>query len=43
VRDVVLRAPSNGVVSLVSSEYEGRRLRVLTIEKLRGQQIQQHR
>ncbi|HEX9339576.1 MAG TPA: gas vesicle protein GvpD P-loop domain-containing protein [Thermoplasmata archaeon] len=33
----------DGVVSLVSSEYEGRRLRVLTIEKLRGQQIQQHR
>src|SRR6266702_167748 len=33
----------DGVVSLVSSEYEGRRLRVLTIEKMRGQQIQQHR
>jgi KaiC/GvpD/RAD55 family RecA-like ATPase len=33
----------DGVVSLVSSEYQGRRLRVLTIEKLRGQQVQQHR
>src|SRR5467141_879550 len=33
----------DGVVSLASSEYQGRRLRVLTIEKLRGQQVQQHR
>lgn len=33
----------DGVVSLVASEYEGRRLRILTIEKLRGQQVQQHR
>jgi KaiC/GvpD/RAD55 family RecA-like ATPase len=33
----------DGVVSLASSEFQGRRLRVLTIEKLRGQQVQQHR
>lgn len=33
----------DGVVSLASSEHQGRRLRVLTIEKLRGQQVQQHR
>ena len=33
----------DGVVSLASSEYQGRRLRVLTIEKLRGQQVQHHR
>src|SRR6266550_3515855 len=33
----------DGVVSLASSEYQGRRLRVLTIEKLRGQQVQQPR
>jgi KaiC/GvpD/RAD55 family RecA-like ATPase len=33
----------DGVVSLASTEYQGRRLRVLTIEKLRGQQVQQHR
>ncbi|HLQ43009.1 MAG TPA: gas vesicle protein GvpD P-loop domain-containing protein, partial [Thermoplasmata archaeon] len=33
----------DGVVSLASTDYQGRRLRVLTIEKLRGQQIQQHR
>src|SRR2546422_100720 len=31
------------VVSLASTDHQGRRLRVLTIEKLRGQQIQQHR
>jgi len=33
----------DGVVSLAATEHEGRRLRVLTIEKLRGQQVQQHR
>src|SRR5213592_3602341 len=33
----------DGVVSLASMDHQGRRLRVLTIEKLRGQQIQQHR
>jgi KaiC/GvpD/RAD55 family RecA-like ATPase len=33
----------DGVLSLASTEYEGRRLRVLTIEKLRGQQVRQHR
>ena len=33
----------DGVVSLAASEYQGRRLRVLTIEKLRGQEVQQHR
>lgn len=33
----------DGVVSLAATEYQGRRLRVLTIEKLRGQQVQQHR
>jgi len=33
----------DGVVSLASSEYQGRRLRVLTIEKLRGQQVGQYR
>src|SRR3989442_64254 len=33
----------DGVVSLASTDHQGRRLRVLTIEKLRGQQIQQHR
>lgn len=33
----------DGVVSLASTEYQGRRLRVLTIEKLRGSQVQQHR
>ena len=33
----------DGVLSLVSTEYQGRRLRALQIEKLRGQQVQQHR
>jgi len=33
----------DGVVSLAATEYQGRRLRALTIEKLRGQQVQQHR
>ena len=33
----------DGVLSLASTEYQGRRLRVLTIEKLRGQQVRQHR
>lgn len=33
----------DGVVSLASTEYQGRRLRVLTIEKLRGQEVKQHR
>lgn len=33
----------DGVVSLASTEYQGRRLRVMTIEKLRGQQVQQPR
>lgn len=33
----------DGVVSLAAAEYEGRRLRVMTIEKLRGQQVPQHR
>src|SRR2546428_4543106 len=33
----------DGVISLASPDPPGRRLRVLTIEKLRGQQIQQHR
>ena len=33
----------DGVISLASTDHQGRRLRVLTIEKLRGQQIQQHR
>ncbi|OGS66659.1 MAG: hypothetical protein A3K59_10280 [Euryarchaeota archaeon RBG_19FT_COMBO_69_17] len=33
----------DGVLSLASTEHEGRRLRVMTIEKLRGQQVRQHR
>lgn len=33
----------DGVVSLAASEHEGRRLRVMTIEKLRGQQVRQHK
>jgi KaiC/GvpD/RAD55 family RecA-like ATPase len=33
----------DGVVSLAATEYQGRRMRMLTIEKLRGQQVQQHR
>jgi len=33
----------DGVISLLSLEHEGRRLRSMTIEKLRGQQIRQHR
>jgi len=33
----------DGVLSLGATEYHGRRLRVLTIEKLRGLQVQQHR
>ena len=33
----------DGVLSLSSTEHEGRRLRVMTIEKLRGQQVGQHK
>ena len=33
----------DGVLSLASTEHEGRRLRVMTIEKLRGQQVGQHK
>ncbi|HYM40127.1 MAG TPA: gas vesicle protein GvpD P-loop domain-containing protein [Thermoplasmata archaeon] len=33
----------DGVVNLASTEHEGRRLRVMTIEKLRGQQVRQHK
>ena len=33
----------DGVLSLSSTEHEGRRLRVMTIEKLRGQQVEQHK
>ncbi len=33
----------DGVLSLASTEHQGRRLRVLTIEKLRGQQVGQHK
>src|SRR2546422_1897969 len=33
----------DGVVSLASTEHRGRRLRVLTIEKLRGQEIRLHK
>jgi KaiC/GvpD/RAD55 family RecA-like ATPase len=33
----------DGVVSFVSSDHHGRRLRVMTIEKLRGQEVRQHR
>ncbi|MCI4371685.1 MAG: ATP-binding protein, partial [Thermoplasmata archaeon] len=33
----------DGVLSLAATELHGLRLRVLTIEKLRGQQVQQHR
>ena len=33
----------DGVVNLTATEHEGRRLRVMTIEKLRGQQVRQHK
>ncbi len=33
----------DGVVTLASTEHRGRRLRVMTIEKLRGQEIRQHK
>lgn len=33
----------DGVLSLLATEHEGRRLRVMTIEKLRGQQVRQHK
>ncbi len=33
----------DGVVSLTATEHAGRRLRSMTIEKLRGQQIRQHK
>ena len=33
----------DGVLSLASTEHEGRQLRVMTIEKLRGQQVGQHK
>ncbi len=33
----------DGVLNLTSTEHEGRRLRVMTIEKLRGQQVRQHK
>jgi len=33
----------DGVLSFAGTEHVGRRLRVLTIEKLRGQQVRQHR
>ncbi len=33
----------DGVLSLASTEHQGRRLRVMTIEKLRGQQVGQHK
>lgn len=33
----------DGVLSLSSTEHQGRRLRVMTIEKLRGQQVGQHK
>jgi len=33
----------DGIISLAAMEYQGRRLRVLTIEKLRGLQVLQHR
>jgi|GEM_PF-179284 len=32
----------DGVVSLLSAQHEGRRVRLLSIEKLRGQQVRQH-
>ena len=33
----------DGVLNLSSTEHQGRRLRVMTIEKLRGQQVGQHK
>lgn len=33
----------DGVLNLAAMEHEGRRLRTLTIEKLRGQQVRQHK
>lgn len=33
----------DGVISLASLEHQGRRLRAMTIEKLRGQQVGQHK
>ena len=33
----------DGVVNLTATEHQGRRLRVMTIEKLRGQQVRQHK
>src|SRR5947208_7230099 len=33
----------DGVISLASTDHQGRRLRLLTLEKLGGQQIQEHR
>ena len=33
----------DGVLSFAAAEHKGRRLRVLTIEKLRGQQVRQHK
>ena len=33
----------DGVLSLTATEHRGRRLRTLTIEKLRGQQVRQHK
>lgn len=33
----------DGVLNLTSTEHDGRRLRVMTIEKLRGQQVHQHK
>ncbi len=33
----------DGVLSLASMEHEGRRLRTMTIDKLRGQQVRQHK
>lgn len=33
----------DGVLNLSSTEHQGRRLRVMTIEKLRGQQVSQHK
>lgn len=33
----------DGVVNLSAAEHEGRRLRIMTIEKLRGQQVRQHK
>ncbi len=33
----------DGILSFAATEHKGRRLRVLTIEKLRGQQVRQHK